>query len=166
MLISQAYSLDAIFGNLARRAVAQEYLPQYQVYLQLALKAQAQCRATLQTLVEVKYPRQTQFVRQQNVAVNQQVNNGSPEPSRARETEIEQSKPLEAQDGDRLDTRVAGATGPADPQLATLGAINWAKNQEASMLPLTPGNSWAFLRPGVADRFLSSQEKAGQSTAV
>jgi len=97
MLIAQAHALDAIFGNLARRAIAQEHLPQYQAHLQLALKAQAQCRATLQTLVEVKYPRQTQFVRQQNLAVNQQVNNGTPSPAlepRARESEANPTNEL------------------------------------------------------------------------
>jgi len=40
-------TLQTIFSNLARKAVAQEYLKQFQVNLTLALKAQAQCRATL-----------------------------------------------------------------------------------------------------------------------
>jgi len=126
MLIAQAHALDAIFGTLARRAAAQDYLPQFQAFLQLALKAQAQSRATLQTLVEVKYPRQTQFVRQQNVAVNQQVNNGND--SRARAIESEQSKLLEAKDGERLDTAATSAASSADPHLATVGQVNRAAN--------------------------------------
>ena len=47
MLYGQAVTLQTIFSNLARKAVAQEYLKQFQVNLTLALKAQAQCRATL-----------------------------------------------------------------------------------------------------------------------
>jgi hypothetical protein len=118
MLISQAHALDAIFGNLARRAVIQQHLPQYQAHLQLALKAQSQCRATLQTLVEVKYPRQMQFVRQQNVAVNQQVNNGTvpgmqTAGSRPGENKNEQSRLLEATDAERLDTGAPSTAGKA-----------------------------------------------------
>jgi hypothetical protein len=52
-------------------------LPQYQAYLALALKAQAQSRATISALVELKYPRQATFVKQANIAHGpQQVNNG------------------------------------------------------------------------------------------
>ena len=47
MLFGQAMTLETIFTSLARRATSQEYLKQFQTYLGLALKAQAQCRATL-----------------------------------------------------------------------------------------------------------------------
>ena len=40
-------TLETIFTSLARRATSQEYLKQFQAYLGMALKAQAQCRATL-----------------------------------------------------------------------------------------------------------------------
>jgi hypothetical protein len=75
MLIAQAHSLQTIFTALSFRANNAQYLNQFQAYMSLALKAQAQCRATLQALVEVKYPKQVQFVQQQNIGVNQQVNN-------------------------------------------------------------------------------------------
>jgi hypothetical protein len=43
----------------------------------LALKAQAQSRATIQALIELKYPKQTNFVKQANIANgHQQINNG------------------------------------------------------------------------------------------
>lgn len=77
-LTAQAVSLDAIFNELARRAASNmgAHLHATEVYLRMALKAQAQCRATIETLVEVKYPKAATFVRQQNVAYQQQVNNG------------------------------------------------------------------------------------------
>src|SRR6266542_4233666 len=50
MLTAQAHTLDAIFNALARRAVGQEYLAQYEAFMRLALKAQSQCRATVEAL--------------------------------------------------------------------------------------------------------------------
>ena len=77
MLYGQAKTLETIFTSLARKAVAQEYLKQFQVNLTLALKAQAQCRATLEALAEIKNPRPVAFVKQANISGgHQQVNNG------------------------------------------------------------------------------------------
>ncbi|WP_157270920.1 hypothetical protein [Azohydromonas aeria] len=91
MLMSQAATLNALFCEMARRAGLNmgEYLDATETYMRMALKAQAQCRATLETLAEVKNPRAVAFVRQTNVAHGpQQVNNGaSPAPSPARTKE-------------------------------------------------------------------------------
>ena len=77
MLYGQAHALQAIFMNLARRATNQEYLKQWEAYLRMALKAQAQCRATLEALAEIKNPRPVAFVKQANISAgHQQVNNG------------------------------------------------------------------------------------------
>lgn len=78
MLISQATALQTIFTSLARRAQAQEYQKNLEAFLGLALKAQAQSRATISALVDLKYPRQATFVKQANIANGpQQVNNGA-----------------------------------------------------------------------------------------
>ena len=134
MLIAQAHTLDALFNNLARRAHGQEYLRQYETYLRLALKAQSQCRATLETLAIVRNPPSVAFVRQANIAHGpQQVNNGvsaEAKASHARETENLQNKLLEARHGERLDTGTAGAASGADPQLATVGKIYRPENPE------------------------------------
>ena len=88
-LTAQAVALDAIFNEMARRAALNmsEYINATEIYLRLGLKAQAQCRATLQTLFEMKNPQPVTFVKQANVANGpQQVNNGVPatvSPSRA-----------------------------------------------------------------------------------
>lgn len=52
LLIAQAHTLDAIFNSLARRASLNmgEYINAAETYMRLALKAQSQCRATLETL--------------------------------------------------------------------------------------------------------------------
>ena len=77
-LTAQAAALDSMFNGLAKRAAINmgTHLNATESYLRLALKAQAQCRATLETLAEIKYPKAATFVRQQNVAYQQQVNNG------------------------------------------------------------------------------------------
>ena len=72
------------------------------MYLRLGLKAQSQSRATLKPLALLNNPQSVAFVRQQNIGVNQQVNNGAAvmgEPSRARET------------GPRTHRRGAGTSG-------------------------------------------------------
>lgn len=124
MLLAQAHTLDSIFGNLARRAVVQEHLLQYETHLRLALKAQSQCRATLETLATIKNPAPVAFVRQANIGQAVQVNNGTAPPSRAGELENPQSKLLETQDGERLDTGATGAASAPDSHLATVGAIH------------------------------------------
>lgn len=133
MLMVQAHTLDAIFNNLACRAAlnAGEYLGACETYLRLALKAQSQCRATLETLAEIKNPAPVAFVRQANIGYHQQVNNpagpakGSP---RAREIENPQNELLEAQPDERLDIGTSGPAIGADPQLATVGTVNGAEN--------------------------------------
>ena len=78
MLFGQAMTLETIFTSLARRATLQEHLKQFQTHLGLALKAQAQCRATLEALAEIKNPRPIAFVKQANISGgHQQVNNAA-----------------------------------------------------------------------------------------
>lgn len=76
MLYGQAIALQTIFVAESRRAQVQDRLPVFQAHFNLALRAQAQCRSTLEALAELKAPRATTFVRQQNNANQQQVNNG------------------------------------------------------------------------------------------
>ncbi len=76
MLYGQAMALQTIFTNLVRRAVVQERLPQYEAHMRLGLRAQAQCRATVEALAMVKNP--MPYIRQANIANGpQQVNNGT-----------------------------------------------------------------------------------------
>src|SRR5512137_700194 len=96
-LVAQADTLDAIFNELARRAAMNmgEYLGATETYLRLALKAQSQCRATLETLAAIKNP-PVIYARQANVTTRpQQVNNGVIAPSRARDDESKPNKQSE-----------------------------------------------------------------------
>jgi hypothetical protein len=80
LLVAQATSLDAIYTEMARRAALNmgEHLAATEIYMRLALKAQSQCRSTLESLAEIKAPRHVSFVKQANIAHGpQQVNNGN-----------------------------------------------------------------------------------------
>ena len=127
-LVAQANTLDAIFNELARRAALNmgEYLNATEIYLRLALKAQSQCRATLETLAAIKNPQPVAFVRQANIAHGpQQVNNTEmAEASRAGNFKNQPNKVLEHQHGERLDFGAAGAASGANPTLETVGAVH------------------------------------------
>jgi hypothetical protein len=116
MLFSQAMTLQTMFTNLARRAASQEYLKQFEAHVGLALKTQAQCRATLTALADIKNPRPVSFVQQANIANGpQQVNNGPAKPDQyaqahahAGKSESAQNELLERRDGNTLDTGAQG----------------------------------------------------------
>lgn len=102
MLVGQATALQSLFTSLARRAQAQQSQRHLEAFLALALKAQAQSRATIQAVVELKYPKQVAFVKQANISHGpQQVNNGidrAADPSsHAEENQVQQNKLLEGQ---------------------------------------------------------------------
>lgn len=130
-LVAQAVALDAIFSEMARRAATNmgEYLNATEIYLRLGLKAQAQCRATVQTLAEIKNPPTVAFVRQANIANGpQQVNNGMPADrapvARAGISADPSNELLGVSHDERLDIGTAGAAGGADRQLETVGAFH------------------------------------------
>lgn len=122
MLVAQAHTLDALFTQLASWALSAKHIVGLESYMRLALKAQNQARATLQTLGELKTPKQVAFVKQANIGNQVQVNNGIQEkPARTRKTKKAQNELLEVEHGERLDTRAKGTAGEADPAMATLG---------------------------------------------
>jgi len=127
MLIGQATALQTIFTSLARRAANQEHLRQYETFLGLALKAQAQSRATISALVDLKYPKQATFVKQANIAHGpQQVNNGTAPTgaiSHAEEKKSEQNKLLEDKSHERpyLDIGATPATSRVNQAVGTVG---------------------------------------------
>ena len=138
MLLGQATALQTIFASLAKRAVNQEYQKHYEAFLGLALKAQAQSRATISALVDLKYPRQATFVKQANIAHGpQQVNNGGADPAHSaqapthgKEIAPEQNKLLEAdhgQPGQRMDTRATQKAERSYQAMETVEAVHRAK---------------------------------------
>jgi hypothetical protein len=134
MLVGQATALQTIFTSLAMRAAGQEYLTQYGLYMTLALKAQAQSRATISALVDLKYPKQAAtFVKQANMTTGpQQVNNGAFPDKYAQahahtgDFQTAPNKLLEANHGQRLDIGAQAQTGRANQRVEAVGAVHRA----------------------------------------
>ena len=133
MLVGQATALQTMFTSLAMKAANQEYLKNYQSFMVLALKAQAQSRATISALVDLKYPRQATFVKQANISNgHQQVNNRAiPEQyaqahASAGDFQTAPNKLLEANHGQRLDIGAQAAAGRANQRVEAVGAVHRA----------------------------------------
>ena len=127
VLTHQFLTLDALFNNLAQRSGRQDNYTGIEVLMRLALKAQAQARATAETLSVIKNP--MPYIRQANIAHgHQQVVNGTKAEHSAQARthagsfQTEPNKLLEAQHGERLDIGAQAAAGRADPAMATLEA--------------------------------------------
>ena len=118
MLVAQANSLQTMFICLGRMATTKTQLVQYTAFMNLALKAQSQSRATIQALVELKYPKQSTFVKQANIASgHQQINNHvpalstnetstrAPAPAPAKETNNPHNELLEVNNGIQMRVR-------------------------------------------------------------
>ncbi|MDM7950087.1 hypothetical protein [Hydrogenophaga sp.] len=144
LLYSQAVALNAMFAELACRAGLNmgSYPQAAESYMRLALKAQSQCRNTLETLANIKNP-PVVFARQANISNGpQQVNNGVPTnfetstrahaPAQAcGETENQPSKLLEglSNGSTTLDAGTARAAARSHQELETVGAVHRAKER-------------------------------------
>jgi hypothetical protein len=132
MLVGQATALQTMFTHLAKRASTQEHLNRYQVFMTLALKAQAQSRATISALVDLKYPKQAAtFVKQANISNgHQQVNNGATLEQYAQahagagDLQSTPNKLLEVNDGQRLDFGAQEEASANHQALEAVGAIH------------------------------------------
>lgn len=123
MLISQAQALQTLFVMLGRKAADQTQLTQYTAFMNIALKAQSQSRATIQALTELKYPKQATFVKQANIANgHQQVNNDTKTGTRAhaKENENSQNKLLEVEHNEWMDDGKTATTGATNPAMAAV----------------------------------------------
>ena len=129
LLTAQATALDSIFTEMARRAALNmgEYLATADTYMRLALKAQSQCRTTVEALAEIKTPRHVSFVKQANIAHgHQQVNNGM---TPAHGNNSIQSNELSGASHELLpDTRASQVESRVNPPMETLAEVNWAAN--------------------------------------
>lgn len=128
MLVGQAYALQSMFMSLARRAAASKHLPNTEALMRMALRAQNQCRMTLETLATVKNP-PVVFAKQMNVANGpQQINNGIVAPGIHAHTGNENcdktNELLEGQHGEWLDGGAQGQAGGSDKAMAAVGEIN------------------------------------------
>jgi hypothetical protein len=126
ILMNQATALQSLFSRLADRGMRMDTIPGFEANMKMALRAQSQCRATLETLAAIKNP-PVVYARQANVTTGpQQVNNGVQAP-RSRENETMQSK----QSGDANEllphTRAPRLASGDDSAMEALGEVDRAK---------------------------------------
>ena len=125
LLMSQALALDTMFAALSRRASAtmDQHLDAADKFMRLALKAQSQCRTTLETLASIKNP---QPYIQHNRAQYQQVNNGvalPPEAPPARENQKYTNELLDALNApERLDFSATQTTIKSHQDMETVAS--------------------------------------------
>lgn len=135
MLYGQAQALQSIFTNMARRSAmnAGEYINASETYMKLALKAQSQCRATLETLAIVKNPQP--YIRQANMTTGpQQVNNSYASASEhqgiqsgAGDFQSQPNELLERQHANILDTGAPSQASRVNQTVETMGKVDRPK---------------------------------------
>ena len=122
ILISQVFALNIAFNSLSVRATRQQDASTMQMLMNLCFKAQNQSRATIDSLVRLKQPSSTQFIKQANIAQgHQQVNN-------LVEKNITPQNELLKDSHAELDTGTKTTPTGTDTRLEALGKINGSKN--------------------------------------
>ncbi|MBC7623529.1 MAG: hypothetical protein H7232_09105 [Aeromicrobium sp.] len=126
-LLVQAHTLDALFNRMLSLGISETRLNQFEAFMRVALKAQSQCRTTLEALAEIKNPKAIAFVKQANIAGGyQQVNNGAP--SHAEKKERRPNELLKELTHETVDSRGAAAAGATNSPMETVGAIHRRTN--------------------------------------
>lgn len=127
MLIDQATALQSLFVRLVEWGWSQSQATHVDTMLRLALRAQNQCRMTLETLSNIKNP-PVVYARQANVTTGpQQVNNGVP--TGVRDIENRQTQLSELPTHELLsNTRASCAASQTDSTMATVGALDRAED--------------------------------------
>lgn len=131
MLIAQATTLQTVFASLLLKASSQDQLKHWECYMRMGLKAQNQCRMTLETLAAIKNP-PVIFARQANITNGpQQVNNSMaaeayepPARAPAGNFSILKTELLEASDEQRVDPRTARKAVGVDTKVEALGEVD------------------------------------------
>lgn len=118
--------------KLAETGLQADLLRQQETALRLALKAQSQCRATLETLANIKNP-PVVYAKQANVTTNpQQINNGpQAAPTGTQEKVFEENKLKELSDEKQqwLDTGAPSAAGGTYQGAKALAEVHRAQKR-------------------------------------
>jgi hypothetical protein len=132
MLMSQATALNFIFGELTKRSAINlngggEHMLAMETYFKMAMKAQSQCRQTLETLGNIKNP-PIVYAKQANIANGpQQVNNGPAPRAHADENQNQPNKLLEQNHEKRMDIGTKSAASNSHPPMEALAELNGAQ---------------------------------------
>lgn len=131
ILMSQTHALQSIFVAMARRSArnAGEYINASETYMRMALKAQNQCRMTLETLATIKNP-PVIFAKQANIAHGHQQVNNSAAVTHAAKTENapNEKEAIRHEQRQTLDTGTASGASGAHPVHQTVAKRHRAKN--------------------------------------
>lgn len=132
MLVAQAYTLDALFNHLLQKGLYSDYIDHLDSFMKLALRAQSQARSTWEAVSAIQNPLVAGYVKQANIAQNQQVNNDSTvtNGSRAREIENQPTELLEEEaDEQWMDRRAVAAPERAYSEVEAVGEVDGAEDQ-------------------------------------
>ena len=131
MLYSQAVALNMMFSNLSMRAAIQTNVDIRSSLTNLALKSQNQSRNTIQTLINLKQPNQTAFIKQQTNVANghQQINNGVAQPSPEKFSNVG-NELLEEKNGEWLDRGTKAEAERVNTELEAMGKVHRGKNSK------------------------------------
>ena len=138
MLTSQAIALDTMFNKLAIKAASSEYMKNYEGFMRLAFKAQAQARSTVEALAMLKHPQP--YISQTNIGQvgHNQVNNAYaitssntdiPMATVAEDLDIAPNKLLEATHGNNLEFGTQSQAIPSHQAMATLAQVHRCKDR-------------------------------------
>ena len=115
MLIGQMHVLHNMFNKAVNHWNSAQYMPQYQGYGAVALKAQNLCCMTAATLADMRNPSRTTFIK--NTAQNQQINMGESSPKNSGKFSNEL---LSEESHETMDTGGTGKAGGTDKELAAV----------------------------------------------
>lgn len=114
---------EVLFNRMTREACNTTYIPQSEALLSIALRAQNQSRKTIAVLADLKCPKRATFIKQQNNAVNQQVNNATP-PAKSKKSENVTNELLSEGMYETVDFARARETIAVDPSVETLVSVH------------------------------------------
>ena len=112
ILANQAIALQSLFARLTERGLSQNSMSNIEAFMKLALRAQSQCRATLEALASINKPPSIHAI-QANVATNQQIN-------------YSQNQLLGDDDELRQDRGTSGAEKAVNPEMEAVGKVDGA----------------------------------------
>lgn len=126
MLVSQMVTLDRMFNDLSRRAMATTGMEEIKLWLTAAMRAQRQCTQAAEALAQLKNP--TVFVAKAG-QVNQssgpmQVNNGTAAHAPAKSDLNSELQEITHEQIERMDPGATGTHGGVDPAMEAVGAVD------------------------------------------
>lgn len=134
MLVAQAHTLEALFAGLSRQALHhmnEGNAEASERYMKLALRAQSQCKSTIEALSAIKNP-PVVYAKQANIAHGpQQVNNGAFPTDELCGGGIKRAPNELGESPHELlqNTSTQSIAGPAMPGAETMAEIYWTKDQ-------------------------------------